>query len=715
MRLTARAFVDLWGAHASRSRLIRKALGEIAGGLVHRGNPGTLFPEAPPTAPLESADLQRVLAWADAERAAVGTSEGRAPRALVWVRGAVGARAPYRIAPESEGSDVFLGPWPDDGVIDPRAIENLTAAAHPEGPAEIRDPAVSHDARTLVFAMRRGGERTFSLHALDLESRAVRRLTGASSPGSFVQPTFGPDGRVIAVWDGASEEGSDGRAGAPPELAAISEDGTVERLTFTRAPEVRPAALASGKTHGTLVFAIRRARGEGVLFRFPLCHDPSLHGEPEYHVQFGGSIAPRAPLVARDLPDGRQILLVLGDVNAADDRGALAVLDRSLGPLLPGDAAPSVGGYRAPLSALDGERWRDPVALPDGSVLAASDDGRAEGEDALVIAEIVDGPGGARLGDVRTILADPGHALRSPALVITRPVEDGDHVSRVDASASRARIAIRDAAVLEALYGRTPPTGARALRTDLAAVRVLAPAATTGLFAPGAEILAEIPLAADRSAELDVPARTPLLLQFVDGHGMSAGNQLDRWYYGEGLEMVPAGTNPATYAHACAGCHGSFTGRAEDALAPAPDALSAASITLSTHQDRNPRRPIARSSVPTPGAGEVPTFERTLRPLLDERCVRCHDEATSAGGVVLAAGPGARFDRGYEALAAQIDPALRARRSPLLERLTGAELDAAGPAPTPSCPPEGLSEAEIRTFVRWIESGAVADVVPDAH
>jgi hypothetical protein len=711
-RRVARKFIDLWGARVEGSRLFRKALGASAG-LGHRGGPGSFFPEAPTDRPFEAPALERMLDWARAERSALGVDEGRTPAGVVVVRQPIAARVPYRIEPEREGSALLFLPWP----LGSAPAEPLAPELASEGPVELRDPAVAHDGRTLAFAMRRVGEPSFALYELDLRDRGVRRVTPEGIAGSFVSPVYGPDGRLVAAWDGHGEAGTDGE-GVAPELVAIDADGHLERLTWTRSPEVRPGVLSAGKTRGMIVFGTRRAGpsgGEGVLFRFPPCHDPTLHGEPEYHVQFGASIAPAAPHVARDLPDGRQIVTVLPSTEAGDDRGALAVLDRSLGPALPAGAGSSVPGRIEPLSLLDAEaRWRDPAPLPDGRVLASTDRGRPEGEDALVIATITDGPGGATLGEIETILAEPGFAIRGAAVVIARPIEDDDHTPVIDTARRDARIAIRDARVLEALYGRPEPTGARPLRDDLHAVRLLVPAETRGARGPGARVLAEVPFAADRSAELSIPARTPVLLQWLDARGMVIGRQLDRWYYGEGGELVPAGTNPETYAHDCAGCHGALSGDPVDATGPAPDVLTAASVTLSTHEGRDRHLPLAPFDATTLAPVEA-TFEALVAPILASRCTRCHDGEEPAGGLTLSPGAGARFDRAYEALVdeALVGLELRARRSPLVERLLGTELDAPG-TPTGSCPPEGLSPTELRDVCRWIEAGAAFSEVADA-
>lgn len=713
-RRAVRKHLDLFGSDPAQSRLVRKALGADAGGLVHRGGASTFFPEAPVDDPLSAPGLEAILRWARAEREALGVVDGRAPSGVLFVEGPASPRAPYRIEAGATGSDLFLAGWPAAG-----APENLTAHLHPEGPVELRDPAVSHDAARVAFAMRRDGEPRFAIYELDLATREAARVTREGEAGSFVQPTYAPDGRIVAAWDGHGELGAEGD-GAPPELVAIDRSGHVERLTFTPAPEVAPAVLAAGKTRGEIVFGTRRegARGpEAVLFRFPLCHDPALHGEPEYHVHLGATLAPLAPLVARDLPDGRQVVIVLESSEAADDRGLLALVDRSLGPDL-GDSTEgvSVGGYRRPIAFLDPEaRFRDPAPLPDGRFLVV--DG-----DAIAVARVADGPEGPRLAELAPYLASAG-ALRSPVPIFPRPHEDDEHAPVTDPALADGILVLRDLAVLESLYQRAEPRGARPLRGDVAALRLVASeralaedvrrypdgGTTVGLSSRiPARILAELPLPADRSAYLRVPARLPIRLALLDRDGMEVGRALDRWYYAGGGETVPGGTNPPTYPLACAGCHGAFSGDPREAATEPPDAIASASITLSTHGGRDPRAPLPPLDVR--GEGERLDFVTSLAARLDSGCATagCHAGASPAAELALDDREGAgRFPAAYEGLVRFVDlDGLRARRSAVMERLLGRELE----APTPvggTCPAD---EALVRDLARWIEAGAFYDL-----
>jgi len=455
----------------------------------------------------------------------------------------------------------------------------------------------------------------------------------------------------------------------------------------------------------------------------------AYHGEPEYHVQYGASLYPLAPLVARDLPDGRQVMIVLGDTEAVDDRGTLAVLDRSLGPVVPAGAAGevSMGGYRPGVTWVDLEgRWRDPAPLPDGTVLVAADDPATPGQDAIYLVTIADGVLGASLESAELLLSAPGESFRSPVPVFERPPEDDGHESVIDPRLDKGYLALRDVAILEAIYGRPEPMGVRVLKEEIHAIRLLtwdgAPAdqiawyddggSTVGLSDRGpASVLFEHEIPEDRSAWLEVPARVPIMLQWLDDRGMVVGNQLDRWYFAEGAESVPGGTNEETYAHNCTGCHGSMSGRPEDASGPAPDALSSASITMSTHRNRNRRQPLAPSVTPMEG-GHV-DYLGTVAPLFEATCASaaCHGGIRPAAELPLDGRPGdGRFSAAYEGLMTRfVDLGeLRARRSALIERLTGEELDAPSSV-SRACPPGGASDDLVRAVSRWIESGAAFD------
>ena len=93
-------------------------------------------------------------------------------------------------------------------------------------------------------------------------------------------------------------------------------------------------------------------------------------------------------------------------------------------------------------------------------------------------------------------------------------------------------------------------------------------------------------------------------------------------------------------------------------------------------------------------------YVTAIAPLLEDRCGECH-----GAGSPTPLSP----DDAYATLVSHVDlTGLRARRSPLVERLLGEELDAPG-TPSRRCPPDA-DPALVRTFVRWIESGAFEDL-----
>lgn len=719
---SARKHLDLWSDNPIRSRLIRKGLRVTKGGLPHRRARFGVYP-LDGVEPEDAPAVRTILSWVNAEREAIGVSLTPAPSALLFVAGPPALRTPFRIESGPVGSELYITPWP----VVSGAETDLTSGLHPEGPAEIRDPAISHKGDEVTFAMRRDGDSEFRLWRMELSSGNAELVVDAATPGSFVQPAYAPDSSLIAVWDGHNELAADGE-GVAPELVRIDMAGELQRLTFTPTPEVNPSFLASGKTRGQLLFSTRRtgeSGPEGVMFRFPLSHNSAYNNDSEYHAHFGSSMAPTTPLAARDLPDGRQVFVGLSSAQAGDDRGMLGVLDRSLGPVVSDDEMrrPSLLDYTPAIRWLaEDPRFRDPQPLPDGRLLVSADSQNEPGVDALYTFAFDDIPGSEPLLD--ELLTRSGSSLRSPIAVVARPSEVDPQPSAVNADAERGYLVFRDVGVLESLYGRTGPSGERLVREDIVGIRLLTPVTasadevqpysdggtTTGLGAQlPARVVGEWPLPDDRSAWFDVPARTPLLVQLLDSQGMAVGRALDRWYFTEGLETVSGGTNVETYSGACAGCHGSSSGDPDAEIGPPADAVSSASITLSSHEQRNPRVP--RLPTVVSSDSEAIDYRNTVGPLFEAGCATsgCHTGNAPAGGLDLdATSPGTRFPLAYEALMETFVEG-RARRSALVERLLGVELDATRPV-SGLCPPDGADDDLIAAVIRWVDSGAAYDL-----
>ena len=134
----------------------------------------------------------------------------------------------------------------------------------------------------------------------------------------------------------------------------------------------------------------------------------------------------------------------------------------------------------------------------------------------------------------------------------------------------------------------------------------------------------------------------------------------------------------------------------------------------------------------TPAAEQRRTvdFRRDVMPIIAGNCVRCHSGAdapvhlTADLAAVARDDGNALFNRTYESLLASgrgkyIQPG-KARKSPLIWRLYGRNTsrpwDGVGAVPAPGkMPPDGapaLTEDEKRTFVEWIDMGALWDGIP---
>lgn len=115
------------------------------------------------------------------------------------------------------------------------------------------------------------------------------------------------------------------------------------------------------------------------------------------------------------------------------------------------------------------------------------------------------------------------------------------------------------------------------------------------------EILGDAPVAADGSARIEAPCDAPWVLA-----GLNADHEVIR------RDMMPQSLRPGTVL-SCGGCHN------HNDVDPAPD--FAASLAA--------RLPPTRLGAPRP----QPEYNADIVPILNRRCVSCHNGAGAAGGI----------------------------------------------------------------------------------
>lgn len=165
-----------------QSRQILKNIPISQGGVLHKGG-NEFFEKGDP-------DYAVLVRWLELEAV---EARRRADAPLGEQRGIVFVRRP-RDTPQRYFEDGTFSPGSDLFWRHGAREVNLTAALHPGGPADIRAPDVSYDARRVVLAMRRGESEPFNIWELELETRVARQLTFSADPQvHFQDPQYVPD------------------------------------------------------------------------------------------------------------------------------------------------------------------------------------------------------------------------------------------------------------------------------------------------------------------------------------------------------------------------------------------------------------------------------------------------------------------------------------------------------------------------------------------
>jgi hypothetical protein len=542
--------------------------------------------------------------------------------------------------------------------LDVRTGALTTLIDDPQG--GVRDPQVHYDGKKILFSYRPGKTNRYHLYEIHTDGTGLRQLT--DGPFDDIEPTYLPDGRIMFCSTRCNRIINCNLVQAAL-LFTCEGDGTdIRQISPNNETENTPWPLPDGRILYTRWEYIDRGIGG---YKALWTTNPDGTGQ----MTFYGNMDP-APtfLDAKPIPGTDRIVMINSTHMGREHRGTVAVFDPGTGP----DARASEH-----IVAWEGD-CRDPFPVGQAGYLVA------RGPKIVLI-----GPDRS----LHTVFELPEKDRRAnlwchePRLLKPRPREPVIP-PRVDLAEETGVL------MLANIYeGRNMEGVERGAIKQLLVMETLPKAVNfSGRADPYSfdhsfnlhRVLGTVPVEADGSACVEVPAMRGLVLAALDAEGRAVKRMQSF------LTVQPGETV------GCVGCH-----------EPRTHAPSASYDTLGAMGGPPQRiRPIEK-------APDVFDFPRDIQPILDRHCVPCHDyEATKrggprAGGAILTGDHGPVFSHSFATLH-MLDQVVISRKgrgnkppygfgsgaSPLMDLIDGSHHGAA------------LSDRERRIVRLWIDASA---------
>ncbi len=563
------------------------------------------------------------------------------------------------------------------------------------------EPDISFDGSRIVFAGKRKATDGWDIFEMDSDGSHLRQVT--SGPRNFRSPgyqsslyTLKPVGvpsepeyhLTFVAYTGAMNE----YGGSPAtSLYSCKLDGSaIRRLTHNLSSDMDPFIQSNGR----LLFASWQRSGlnHGLLGRVAL---------------FGVNIE-GTDYAAFSTDEGKRIK----HMPCTTTKGLAVFVEAER---VPWDGAGTLGSVRLrrplhsyrPITDESAGLFHSPSPLPDGTILVSRRPSDGAGTHGVCRLDPATGKYEPAFDDpdyhdIQAKIIWPHAEPDGRSSVVNEKYPNGKlycldvYISDLNGSAGLARGAVKRLRVIEGVPLEAPgPIGASAAKVpDVYRDAIPAPAPR--------RILGEIAVGEDGSFNIEIPANIPIELQTLDADGMAL--RKCGWIWAKNRE--PRG---------CIGCHEDGELTPENNLV---DALVRPSVKLTLPPNR--RRTV--------------DFRSDIMPIITKKCVGCHNKPdasirfTPQLSSVSASEEKNLPNRSYRNLLVATDkpdggkyvhPG-RARTSPLIWCIFGRNTsrpwdDTFSERPARQMPPGesgGLTEDEKRTFVEWIDLGAIWDNRP---
>ena len=550
----------------------------------------------------------------------------------------------------------------------------------------VRDPQLHYDGRKILFSYRKGGTEHYHLYEIEIDGTGLRRLTGG--PFDDIEPTYLPDGDVVFCSSRCNRWVACWKVPVAILYRCNADGRNIRMLSSNAVTENTPSVLPDGRLLYTRweyndrsqlcyhhLWTIN-ADGTGQMTFFGNMYPTGMYyniaGRSGNVVTYKNVPGAVAMLDAKPIPGTRNVVAIFSPGHGRrEHEGFVTVVDPRHGPDHQG-AARRIHSSGA---------WRDPYPVSHNSFVVAR--GRE--------LHLMDDRGQTRL------LYNLAHP--KPEMMLHEPVPLRPRRRellggrRAPASGATGRLILTDVTRGRNMDGVRPGE----IKSLLVLEQLPAPFHNSpgfdGISLWGsftiARILGTVPVEADGSAYLEVPAMRSLFFVALDEKDRSVKKM-------QSFVTVQPGE-----VTSCVGCHEPRTATPRN---PGRSALTALQRGPSKIQ-------------PVAGVPQVIDFRRHVQPILDEHCTQCHGLNDPDGGLCLDGSRGVpshgygRVLASYVALVQRFEEVADGRNahgnhpprtigssaSKLITRIDGSHYDVI------------VSPQEATIIRLWLDSGAVAN------
>ena len=517
----------------------------------------------------------------------------------------------------------------------------------------VRDPDVHYDGKRILFSYRRGGTTTYHLYEIDIDGRNLRQLT--DGPDNDIEPIYAPDGGIIFCSSRCHRFVPCWRTQVATLYRCDGDGGNIRMLSNNAEQENTPWMLPDGRVLYTRWEYVDRNQ---MLYHHLWTVNPDGSSVMVY---FGNQHPGLVMIDAKPIPGSERVVASFSPGHGMPEHaGVITLVDPRRGP-----------DDMSAARKLSPRPFRDPYPLSEEHFLVADQSGL----------HLLTGS-----GEIETILRpERGDrwALHEPRPLRAR-AREAVVAGRVDPKEPFGRLVLSDVYEGRNMAGVRPG--------EIKKLLVLEQLPRPVNFSNGQEpltmggtfllerVLGTVPVAADGSAYMELPALRSLFFVALDENDLSVKRMQSS------VTVQPGETT------SCVGCHEQRT--------QAPPARPSARLEALCGE---PSRPVPFAGVP-----DVLDYPRDIQPILDRHCVSCHNPGQRDGGVDLSGDRTPFFTTSYWTMFShglvvdgrngEGDKAPRtigSSASRLMKLIDGSHHDAR------------LSERERLTVWLWIESGAV--------